>query len=666
MSLRVRLVLLSLLTLVLPWAGCEYARQMEAVLRKGQEQSLLTTAGVLQSAIAGDAPLVESSFIPSKPDQLFAAQLLTYPLLDGFGHEWPQPSRALPGAAQEHSLRLGIYGAALYVFMHVVDSQVVYESPSDGEETAPPMDRILLLTRDITEVQHAWSLSAVAPGPIIVRTAATSAPWRAAADQDDEIRGVWRAASDGYDVELRVPLRLLGSELAIGPLDQIAPAPDTTLRSFRVASELLRDRLQAYAPPGVRISVVDTQGWLLARAGSLLRPDQTEIGNEDDLPNFYRWLLARDDHAAPAYGLPYGMWGSPVDEARSGRASANWFSAAAGEPATVRAAVPITRNGIPIGALIAEQAGELLLRERDTALAGLLRLALFATVAAIVLTLAFAAWMQRRIRRLSVAAVNALSPEGRIEQQLPDMEARDELGDLARSFASLLYRINEYAGYLQTLGSKLSHEFRTPLAIVSSSLENLAADKEQSATQSQFIERARDGTTRLQTILSAMTEATRVEQSIEHAEQVDFDLAELVRSTANAYQQTFTKHRIEASAPVSAPMHGAPELIVQMLDKLIDNAVDFCPAQGLIHIGLTDAGKHYSLSVSNEGPLLPPDAERKIFDMLFGSRTASSSKPHLGLGLYIVQLIARFHRGEALARNLADGTGVEFELSLRK
>ncbi|HTE40485.1 MAG TPA: ATP-binding protein, partial [Steroidobacteraceae bacterium] len=498
------------------------------------------------------------------------------------------------------------------------------------------------------------------------RQAATSEPWQAVDEQDDEIRGVWRANSDGFDVELRMPLRLLGSELAVSAIDQTSPAMETTLRPLHLASEPLRERLQAYAPQGIRISVIDAEGWLLARAGSLIRADQTEISNEDDLPNFYRWLLARDDKAAPSYGLPYGMWGAPADSARAGKRSANWFSAAAGEPATVRAAVPITRDGVTIGALIVEQAGEQLLRERDTALAGLLRLALFATIAAIVLTLAFAAWMQRRIRRLSVAAVNALSPEGRIEQQLPDMEARDELGDLARSFASLLYRINEYAGYLQTLGSKLSHEFRTPLAIVSSSLENLAADKGNSATQSQFIDRARDGTTRLQTILSAMTEATRVEQSIEHAEQVNFDLATLVHSTASAYRQTFTTHRIEAQAPESAPMRGAPELIVQMLDKLIDNAVDFCPAQGLIQIELVDTGRDYRLSVSNEGPLLPPDAERKIFDMLFGNRTASSSKPHLGLGLYIVQLIARFHRGEASARNLPDGSGVSFDLSLRK
>jgi signal transduction histidine kinase len=393
--------------------------------------------------------------------------------------------------------------------------------------------------------------------------------------------------------------------------------------------------------------------------------------NDDEFPTFYRWLLSRDEHSAAAYGLPYGMWGAPVDAARRGKSTALWFSASGGEPATVRAAVPIMKGRQPLGAIVVEQAGDQLDREREAALIGLLRFAYLATILAVVLTLAFAAWLSRRIRRLSIAATTALSPEGRIEQRLPETSSRDELGDLARSFASLLHRINEYATYLQTLGSKLSHEFRTPLAIVSSSLDNLSAQQEpganNAAAQRQFIERARDGTARLQAILSAMTEATRVEQSIEQSEQVDFDLSDLVRGAATAYQQTFTAQHIEMRLPATpCPMRGAPELIAQLLDKLVDNAVDFCPQQGQILIELCAESKHYRVTVSNEGPLLPPDAETKIFDMLVSNRTATGSKPHLGLGLYIVQLIARFHRGEVNARNLDDATGVAFDVRLMR
>jgi len=680
MSLRIPLLLLSLLTLVLPWAGCEYARQMEAVLRKGQEDSLLTTARILATVIASDPALLEQSFPATQEpgigaSKLFAAQLLTEPLLDGFPDEWPQPARTLPAAdPSTDNLRLGIYGSAIYAFLHVPDKRVVYEVPRDDEQpVSAAVDRVLLISRDLTGIERAWSISAVAPGPAIVRIAAPSTPWSASTKLEDGIRGKWRAMDGGFDIELRIPQRLLGNDIAIVALDDTAePSPAMQLHALHTASEVLRAKLQNYVPEGVRISVVDPEGWLLARSGSLVRSAQYSSSlNDDDFPNFYRWLLARDEQTPTAYGLPYGMWGAPVDAARAGKSTAIWFGPSGGEPATVRAAAPILRDTQKLGAIAVEQAGDQLDRERDAALAGLLQFALLSTFLAVVLTLAFAAWLSRRIRRLSIAATTALSPEGRIEQRLPETGARDELGDLARSFASLLHRINEYAAYLQTLGSKLSHEFRTPLAIVSSSLDNLSAQQEpgaaNNAMQKQFIDRARDGTTRLQAILSAMTEATRVEQSIEQSEQVDFDLGDLVRSAATAYQQTFTTHRIDMQVPTApCPMRGAPELIAQLLDKLVDNAVDFCPQQGQILIELSAEPKLYRLSVSNEGPLLPPEAETKIFDMLVSNRPASGAKPHLGLGLYIVQLIARFHRGEVSARNLPDATGVAFDVRLMR
>jgi two-component system sensor histidine kinase ChvG len=697
MSLRVPLVLLSLLTLLLPWAGCEYARQMETVLRKGQEDSLLTTARILGTVIGGDTTLIEQSFqAQSKnPSTLFAAQLLTSPLLDGFPDEWPQPTRPLPseysetanGASSNSSsnnsksttppLRLGIYGSAIYAFVHVADKQVVYEIPRDEEQPQLPMDRVLLVSRDLTGIERAWSISAVAPGPVIVRSAAPQSPWHTGETLDDDIYGRWRATRDGFDIEIRIPQRLLGASVALVPLDNsLTEAPQIAMHALHTASDALREKLQGYAPAGVRISVVDSQGWLLARAGSLVQSAETP--NEDS-PYIYRWMLSHEEQTAPAYGLPYGMWGPPIDAARQGKSSAMWFDAGAGEPTTIRAAVPIMAQSVVdsnamslIGVVAVEQAADQLERERYAALADLLQFSFLATFLAVLATLGFAAWLLRRIRRLSIAATNALTPEGRIEQRLPETQARDELGDLARNFASLLHRINEYASYLQTLGSKLSHEFRTPLAIVSSSLDNLAADNAaddlaSKASRKQFVDRARDGTLRLQSILSAMTEATRVEQSIEQAEQVEFDLRDLLRSAGTAYQQTFSTHRIETVLPESVcPMRGAPELIAQLLDKLIDNAVDFCPKQGLIRMELGIETKQYRLIVSNEGPLLAPDAESKIFDMLVSNRAATSAKPHLGLGLYIVQLIARFHRGAVQARNLPDATGVVFEITLAR
>ena len=58
MSLRTKLLLLSLLTLILPWAGWKYAQQMETTLRSGQEAALLTTAQVLSRVVASEPELL--------------------------------------------------------------------------------------------------------------------------------------------------------------------------------------------------------------------------------------------------------------------------------------------------------------------------------------------------------------------------------------------------------------------------------------------------------------------------------------------------------------------------------------------------------------------------------------------------------------------------------
>jgi signal transduction histidine kinase len=117
-------------------------------------------------------------------------------------------------------------------------------------------------------------------------------------------------------------------------------------------------------------------------------------------------------------------------------------------------------------------------------------------------------------------------------------------------------------------------------------------------------------------------------------------------------------------------MTGAPELIVQMLDKLVDNAVDFSADGATISIVLSAEPDHAELSVANPGPPLPPEATTKLFESLWQSRTESDPagrlRPHFGLGLYIVRLIAEFHGGSARAANLPDQAGAIFTVRLTR
>jgi len=140
---------------------------------------------------------------------------------------------------------------------------------------------------------------------------------------------------------------------------------------------------------------------------------------------------------------------------------------------------------------------------------------------------------------------------------------------------------------------------------------------------------------------------------------------ELVQNMGQAYRQTFVAHRIETQLPEEPCLvEGSPDLIAQLLDKLMDNASDFTPQGGPISIALGRGPRSCTLTVRNEGPLLPPLLDNRLFESLVTSRTSTNGKPHLGLGLYIVRLIADFHRGAVNATNLPDHTGVEVSLEL--
>jgi signal transduction histidine kinase len=199
---------------------------------------------------------------------------------------------------------------------------------------------------------------------------------------------------------------------------------------------------------------------------------------------------------------------------------------------------------------------------------------------------------------------------------------------------------------------------------VRSSLDNLESEGVRE-DQQPYLKRAREGALRLGSILGAIGAASRVEESIKQAERINFDLRDLMTSTVAAYRDSFKTHRIELRASAEAcPMRGAPDLIVQMLDKLVENAVDFCPPQGRVHFELQRESEGYLLAVDNDGPPIPAHVLEHLFESLFEFRQDRDDKPHFGLGLYIVRLIAEFHQGEARAANRADGGGALFEVRL--
>ncbi len=114
---------------------------------------------------------------------------------------------------------------------------------------------------------------------------------------------------------------------------------------------------------------------------------------------------------------------------------------------------------------------------------------------------------------------------------------------------------------------------------------------------------------------------------------------------------------------------GAPDLIMQLLDKLVDNAVDFSPPGATITLRLALESHVAVLEVDNPGPPIAAEAQGRLFESLWQSRSGSGdgdARPHFGLGLYIVRLIAEFHGGSAAAASLPGDAGARFTVRLAR
>jgi signal transduction histidine kinase len=103
-----------------------------------------------------------------------------------------------------------------------------------------------------------------------------------------------------------------------------------------------------------------------------------------------------------------------------------------------------------------------------------------------------------------------------------------------------------------------------------------------------------------------------------------------------------------------------------LLDKLVDNAVSFSVPGSRIDVTLTAADNEFVIAVTNRGPALPQTMRGRLFDSLVSIREQRDGRPHLGLGLHIVALVADFHGGRCEADDLPDGGGAIFRVSLPK
>lgn len=695
-SIRSKLLLASLSLLILPWLGYHYIQGLETYLRSAQEQRLLDRVTIIAELMNDRHELFKKRPAHGKADDInkhiYVRPLRSAIQLDGYTDDWSiyEGSFHSLGETQNSNdlsvnYRLGVWNDFLYLLLQVKDDKVVYRQPNSLR--ADKSDHLRIGIQDQQGQFKRYHLATISPGWINAYVMPTNPKKHLPLSSEFRIKGEWQDMPGGYNIELRIPVEMIGDKLSFaiadvddpvkGKIENILASANTerveALGSIVIPTAGMEALLQRLQKPQSRVWVIDADYRVIGLSDELntkaeeLPEDQAEppslLSNVTRL--FYRMLLDQPSRQFSDPQSSVSRLDNPaVKSALAGQARVTWQQSADEKVRLISAAHPVYIDKQNVGAIAIEETSNNILILQNRAIEALVNMSLLAFILTIGVLLVFATRLSIRVRRLRDEVEASVTDDGRVQNEIKSSRVGDELGDLGRSFATMHERLAQYNRYLETMAGKLGHELRTPITIVRSSLDNLANNPTDQEANT-YLQRANDGVARLSGILTRMSEATHLEQTIQQEPATPFCINDVVAACVESYGLAHPQQLFEFNdATAKCQVNGSPDLLAQLLDKLISNALDFAKQDTAISISLLQQSDNVIISVANQGPPLPEEMRANLFDSMVSLRQGKSDQPHLGLGLYIVRLITEYHHGHVEVDNIDDDKGVVFSVLL--
>lgn len=346
---------------------------------------------------------------------------------------------------------------------------------------------------------------------------------------------------------------------------------------------------------------------------------------------------------------------------------------------TLHSAIPITDGDRVVGAALVSQSTARVLAALAAVRLGIFRVFLASVAAAVVLSLIAATTIARPLRRLAEESRALVDRRGRLRGRFAGSVRRDEIGDLARALAELTRRLEERAHLTESFAADLSHEFKNPLTSIRSAAEMLP-EIDDPQERERFLAVIQRECARLERLLSAVRDISALDAELEGAPDGDAErvapLGDLLAAVVEGYRLRAAADGGDGARPAAIALTGPreplpvavpPELLSQVAENLIDNAVSFSPPGGAVEVALTRDDGEAVLTVGDRGPGIPPEHLARVFDRFFtyrpGDADPAARNGHTGLGLAIVKAVVEGCGGTITAGNRPEG-GARFTVRL--
>ena len=275
----------------------------------------------------------------------------------------------------------------------------------------------------------------------------------------------------------------------------------------------------------------------------------------------------------------------------------------------------------------------------------------------------------RALAPLRTVAAQAAGITGNsLQSRLDPGRATDELRVLVESFNDLLGRLEQSFEVMRRFVADASHELRTPVSVIRGEADVALSRDRSPAEYRDSLGAILDESRRLTRLIEDLLNLARADAGRVQLQTREFYLNELLAECCRSLRPLAAARdlRLECHAGVDFQYRGDEQLLRRLVLNLLDNAIRYTPAGGVVSASLENSHAGLRILVADTGIGIPPDKAPRVFERFYRTDEGRSrAEGGFGLGLSIVRWIAEAHHG-AVECASTPGAGSTFTVTLPK
>lgn len=267
----------------------------------------------------------------------------------------------------------------------------------------------------------------------------------------------------------------------------------------------------------------------------------------------------------------------------------------------------------------------------------------------------------RPIRNLG-SAMNRVAG-GDFKLRIDSASRSGDIQQLYRDFNVMVSELEKTEVLQSDFVSNVSHEFKTPINAIEGYTMLLQDTDGATPEQREYVDKILHNTRRLSSLIGDILLLSKVENQTIAREETEFRLDEQVRQSILSLEPQWSEKETDFDVELEEISYrGDERLLMHVWNNLIGNAVKFNPPNAAVRLRLSRSDGGVVFTVEDEGPGIPPEAQKHIFDKFYQGDSSHREEGN-GLGLALVKRILNVCGGEIAQENLP-GRGCRFTVKL--